>query len=213
MIKKRIKICVSSYDLKDWEKYTRGLVKKLLKSKEYDFIDYCVRIGPHIDKNRNNSIDNSPGIRAKLDPKITHYLHLDVDNEPTEEQIYKLLQHEEAIVGGVYPMNGDPDLLSVVNFRGENISVKGSLKKGTRPVKCMGIGTFLVDAKVYYTVPKPWYQAYYIIDKAINLKFLTEDFFFCIKAQEYGFNVYADFGLRIKHRIRDLEKFIKSFQL
>ncbi len=201
-------ICVSAFNEIEWNKYTRRLVKKLLN---LGFYDYRVKVGPYLDLNRNLSVVPSLKDYKKLNPHVKKYLHLDCDNEPTIDDIFRLLDQPYPIIGYTYVKNGEPDQLTAIDLKGNNIS-SDTDRKGIEIVMANGLGCFAVDSEVYENVPFPYYQTGYVQTQD-GLQYVNEDYYFCLAAQRKGYPVRCDFDTRIIHRTRDPKELAKSFQL
>jgi hypothetical protein len=90
----------------------------------------------------NNAINNS----------ATHVFWCDSDNIPPVDVISRLLAHDKDIVGGIYCKRVPPYELLGVPLAPVNIS-----KGGVVPFWLMPGGCMMIKARVYRTIPKPWY--------------------------------------------------------
>jgi hypothetical protein len=64
-------------------------------------------------------------------------------------------------------------------------------------VDVIPMGCALIDTRVFQVIPEPWFD--WTVTDPLKHEGLTEDFFFCHKAQEYGFRIYLDMAVRCLH--------------
>lgn len=133
---------------------------------------------------------------------------IDTDMAWSPEHLGRLLGHDEMIVGGVY----------LARENDERYIVNGPQKEGVKgdlvPCKEMGTGMLCIDRQVFEEIPKhfpesnfksgdPNYPGDTMHDffptYAIDGELLSEDFFFCRRAQKAGFTVYADSRCIVPH--------------
>lgn len=200
-------IVVCAYDAKDFEKYTKGLIKELMGE---GFGGYNVELGPLLELNRNLVIDKTMTTENKRLKQFKKILHLDIDCEPTKEQIYTLLNYNLPIVSGWYELNGDTSRVCVLDKDGNNF-YKDNLPSGVHPAHSVGLGCFVCDGDVYDTIPKPWFECHWIKTDKGRLKYLSEDFVFCAKAKFHKFQIHVDFDMKIEHRTRYKNELAKTY--
>lgn len=95
---------------------------------------------------RNSMAENA------MNNGATHVFWCDTDNVPPIDVIKRLLDHDKDIVGGIYCKRVPPYELLGVPFAPIDFA-----KKGIVPFWLMPGGCMMVKAKVYRTIPKPWY--------------------------------------------------------
>jgi hypothetical protein len=95
---------------------------------------------------RNSLVENS------LRNGATHLFWCDADNVPPIGVIKRLLDHDKDIVGGIYGKRIPPYELLGIPFAPIDFSKGGLEKFWLMPGGCM-----MISAKVYRTIPSPWY--------------------------------------------------------
>jgi GT2 family glycosyltransferase len=68
---------------------------------------------------------------------------------------------------------------------------------------CVGCGCLMVRRKVFEEVPFPWFETPYRQYEDGGWSMIGEDAFFCIKAEEYGFDIYLDQRIKSPHHKGD----------
>lgn len=130
---------------------------------------------------------------------------LDSDCLPTDDCIDKLLAYDLDIVSSVAPGMIEAGLVYTAAQRvresGDHqfrmfSTTSPDLPKGLQEVDGVGSTGILIKRNVFETIPYPWYKVVVEEDHTIVS---GEDFYFCTRAKEYGFKVYADYDLRQKH--------------
>lgn len=110
---------------------------------------------PTITINEKNSIvplaRNSLAEQA-INKGATHIFWCDTDNVPPVDVIKRLISHDKDIVGGIYCKRIPPYELLGVPFGPVDFQ-----KGGVVPFWLMPGGCMMVSAKVYRTLPRPWY--------------------------------------------------------
>lgn len=114
-------------------------------------------------------------------------LFLDSDMVFPENTLARLLAHDKPIVGATYIKRRDP--FDVLGTAIDDIppGAKGIAQMARMPFGCM-----LIRREVYDKVPRPWFQVDYIPE---DDSFLSEDFWFCDRAREAGFDIWCDLDL------------------
>ncbi len=137
-----------------------------------------------IAKQRNELIDYG------LKTDATHFVFVDWDVVPPVDVFERLNKHNLDIVGGVYyskDLFKNP-LIFKKNNDGNYKNYQGS---GLEEVDFISAGLSLIKREVYERLPKPWYYS--------ESEKYTEDFYFCMKAQEAGYKIYCDFDIIAEH--------------
>lgn len=133
-------------------------------------------------------------IREKLVMKAieigcTHILFIDSDMQFNQKAVLKLLARKKDIVGANYNRRSMP-LSSTV------ILPQNKQPKGLVTVIGVATGFLLINLDVFRTISHPWFFWEVTTD---GETVTGEDFWFCKKAREAGYKVWADFTLPIKH--------------
>lgn len=125
--------------------------------------------------------------QKSLDLGCTHLLFIDSDMFFEKDAIIKLIKRNKDIIG--------------VNYNRRKINggstVSNPIKKnGLSKCEAVATGFMLIKTDVFRAMEHQWF--FWESDK--QGKILTgEDYWFCRKAKEMGYNIYVDFTLDIKH--------------
>jgi hypothetical protein len=110
-----------------------------------------------------------------------------------EDGLEKLLKSGRHIIGAKYSVRRD---VEVGNH--EVVEYLEDVPVDTEPfrVKAIGGGLLLINTDVFKDVPQPhfWYE----VNKngAITM---SNDWYFCIKAKEHGYDTWCDPNIDVKH--------------
>jgi hypothetical protein len=113
----------------------------------------------------------------------THLLFLDSDLTFPADTLKRLLAHGKDIVGGLYVQRAPPHHPLGMTLEGEHVAVTSGLK----PMKIMPTGCLLLKLPVFDRLAKPWFNT-----KEVGEKIMGEDFYFCERAIEAGYDVWCD---------------------
>lgn len=185
--------------------YERGIVGGILQS----------RISA-VDDGRNMLVD-----KFLQRPRATHLLFLDSDQTFPPDIGYQLLQRDKAIISGLYFTKGPSQIPQVYKYvgrkpnrLGEEIDNFESLSEtvfnfltshkvpltltsgiidsadGLIEIDGCGAGCLLVRRDVFENMGYPYFRL---------AKGIGEDFFFCLKAKEHGYSLWADLDVICSH--------------
>lgn len=148
--------------------------------------DLMVFQGALVDRARNRLIEQM------LDHPIqpTHLFFLDADIVPPADTLMKLLATCKPIVSGLYRRRLPP-YEPMAFVKNKPIPIKGPR---LRKVDVVGAGCLLIRREVFEKINPPWFTSEWT-DKG----HLSEDFSFCEKAQEAGFEIIVDTSVRPLH--------------
>lgn len=151
-----------------------------------------------------------------LQTDCTHLLFIDSDIIFEPDQVERLTSHDVSVVGGLYPLKGEGELQLCGNGFPDCETVVEP--NGLQQVRYIGTGFMLVDRKVIEaTIAADREEIEYQKDEAPHRtqwdvwrfgvrktaderrRFLTEDWYFCQRAGELGFNVWADTKVCLRH--------------
>ena len=181
---------------------------KATHSEEYklDFMDYVLTAGlTPVDRARN--IISSDFMHSDAD----FLLMIDDDIIPANDVVAMCL-HNKPIVGAIcfgYVTNDkmEDGIHPVVFDKEEGTKKYKSAKLNARGlIKCDAIGTgcIMIRRDVLEKMPQPWFEM--LFDDKYKLIY-GEDIYFCKKAQELGFDIFADRDRVCGHKkIIDLKK-------
>ena len=136
-----------------------------------------------------------------LDLKVKYVFFLDADVIPPLNAIPRLMYWRVPIVSGLYYSKRghpgawvlDPDLSGkYLPLELEKLKFDGLVKVDALPMGCC-----LIDTRVLKVIPFPWFDWTAMTPKSLEGR--SEDFEFSKRAQEHGFRLFVDKGLRCKH--------------
>lgn len=124
-------------------------------------------------------------------------LMIDTDTMPSINPL-DLIKHDKDIVSGVTPTWKETRYAWAVCWKDKDGSYKQyptESRKGLQRVEAVGASCLLIKRKVLEQVPQPF------VDKwdEDGTMILGEDFYFCEKAKEKGFEIWADWDLVCNH--------------
>lgn len=127
-----------------------------------------------------------------------YILWIDADMRFPKDTIERLISLDKPIVGvnattRVLPVNGTAknvhvDVENKVNTWETQVS-KG--KTGIEKVTAIGCGVMMVKREVFENTPRPWFW----FEQLPGGKLLGEDVYFCVKAQDAGYDTFVDHDL------------------
>lgn len=115
--------------------------------------------------------------------KATHLLFLDSDLVFPPDTLARLLAHDKDIVGGLYVQRVPPHHPLGMTFDGQHAMVTAGLQR----MKIMPTGCLLLRLSIFNQLPKPWFNT-----QSVGEKILGEDYYFCERAHEAGFEIWCD---------------------
>lgn len=135
-------------------------------------------------------------------------LFIDADLDFPTDAVDRLIQHDRDIVAAPYSVKNVPTRWALA-FEEQPTYVEGLLK-----VRSVPAGFTLIKRRVFETLVSPEltfqeegdaasYYAFYLpflYDREDGRRaFLSEDFAFCQRARDKGFEIYCDFDIRLNH--------------
>ncbi len=125
---------------------------------------------------------------------------VDDDVLPPMDTITKLLSHKKDIVSGLYFAKQEPHFPQIFTKNADNPtrydSVEEYKKDSLIEIDACGAGCMLIKADVFKKLKQPYYH---YIPKSDTEPRKGEDFYFCEKAKEAGYQIYADTSVMCKH--------------
>lgn len=138
-------------------------------------------------------------IRNLIADWASHYDYLfsvDSDIVFPKDTLKRLLSHNVAMVSGLY-IQRKPGLHILELYRnGRNIPYETIRGQGLIEVDGCGFGCVLVNSNVIRGIGYPQFVYKSALDHANTL---SEDNYFCMKAKERGFKIYADTSILCEH--------------
>ncbi len=146
--------------------------------------------GTHVDQARNTIVRRA----LAAAPDVSHILMIDDDIVAEPRSLLQLLAHDVPVVGGLY-FERLPPHRPVVYKRGSGhasgyVPFEDFAPSGLQEVDGIGGGFLLVRREVYEAIDPPWFANQFPV---------SEDVYFCAKAQQAGFRILLDAGMRLGH--------------
>lgn len=126
---------------------------------------------------------------------VSHLMFIDSDMQFPADGINRLLAQDKDIIGAVYYRRQTPHHPTLNVKVGDDLKIPRNFPKD-KPFKVWGIGTgfLLIKTKVLKEIKSPWF----FFGNYKN-KMLGEDYYFCMKAHNQGFDVWADPTIPVGH--------------
>jgi FkbM family methyltransferase len=189
------------------------------------FIGSIVRYVRRAPKNTTIAFDTNSGLVAMarnnfvwqfLQTDADRLLMLDSDLIFEPEHVERILSHDEDIVGGCYPIKGEGELSLCGNGllnREEPIRPDGLQRLRYIGTGFMCIRRHVIEAmieadraEIEYQKDEPPHRTQWDLFRMgvrptadARRRYLTEDWFFCQRANELGFKVWADTQVCLRH--------------
>jgi glycosyltransferase involved in cell wall biosynthesis len=143
-------------------------------------------------------IDQIRNLAADWVVKAYDYLFF-VDSDITfnSDTLYKLLEHDKPVVGGLYRQRKDEFILEVYDRNYRNINGQDLSQNALSEVGALGCGCILIKKEVLVDVGFP--QFVYKSGLTMNDTF-SEDVYFCKAAREKGYSVWIDTTILCGHK-------------
>lgn len=125
-------------------------------------------------------------VEAARMAKATHILFLDSDIIFPADTLSRLLSHQKDIVGGLYVQRTPPHLPLGITIE----NTHEAITSGLRRMKQMPTGCLLIKLSIFDKLSKPWFNT-----KEVGEKIMGEDFYFCERALQAGFEIWCDGNL------------------
>lgn len=127
-----------------------------------------------------------------------YILWIDADMRFPKNTIDILMAHDKPIVGvnattRTAPVRGTAKNLTIDFEKQENTwdTIISKDRTDLEKVTAVGCGVMLVKREVFENTPRPWFW----FEQLPGGKLLGEDVYFCVKAQDAGFDTYLDHNL------------------
>lgn len=127
--------------------------------------------------------------KAALAAGADYAFFVDTDMTFPPTTLMELLAHEKDIVAATYAKRTPPH-----EILGHLIDQQVDLSTGPlQPAAFMPGGCMLIHTKVFKAMEWPYFFETY--DEPNDEKFMSEDYNFCRKARQHGFEIWCDFAL------------------
>lgn len=146
-----------------------------------------------------NTAENRNYIAAQsLKNLCTHLLLTDDDMVYEKDVLTRLLKHDKDVIGGTYNTKYESQE-KVIEFLDEIPEGRREHEmEGKSPFKCkaLGGGMLLIKTEIFRKIPQPWFGYKWFDNGMVQM---SNDWFFCEKAIEAGYDIWCDPTLEIKH--------------
>jgi hypothetical protein len=144
----------------------------------------------HIEDMRNELV------KKALHSDCTHLIMMDTDQIYHEKTISRLLSHKLPIVGCLVYRRYPPfDPLMFRGSQGKYLGITEWEEDGLIDVDATGTGCLMFDMDIFKKLPEPWFKEV----KSEDGKVTGEDFYFCEKAREAGYEIFVDTSIPAGH--------------
>lgn len=149
-------------------------------------------VGVLIDYNRNKSVNEALRLGA------SHLLFVDSDMAFPQDAVVTLASREKDIIGVPYNYKIPNKAWTTIKIMGEDGTFVQTDKIPTELFKAGAVGTgfMLIKTEIFKTIPKPWFFYKYIEEDDYTA---GTDIYFCEKAREYGYDIWCDPTIPMKH--------------
>lgn len=128
-------------------------------------------------------------VKAALEQKADWLFMVDSDMVFPHDGLVRLMAHERAIVGGVYPRRGSGEILGLpLGFDPRHDYT------GVNEMEHLATGFILIRMDVFADLPKPWFRTGIEGEETV-----TEDVQFCRDVRAAGWKVWADMDIPLGH--------------
>lgn len=138
--------------------------------------------GCHSYKNRNKIV------LSALQSKSDYVFMVDTDMVFPDGTLQRLLKDKKDIVGCAYNKRAFP-LTPIHNMFRED------MPQELFKVNATPSGVLLIKTDVLRVLPPPWFAVEWIE----GLEFVGPDVYFCRKAEKYGYSIWVDARIEVKH--------------
>lgn len=137
-----------------------------------------------------------------LETDLEYLWMVDSDTVPPKGALEKLLEDDKDVVSGIVPVlkqteQGRMRYPSVYRGSEESYTTANFDEQGLKKVDAVGAACMLVKREVLEALDAPWFEPE-LSGSSLRRK-VGEDVGFCQKAQEAGFEVWADFDIPCDH--------------
>lgn len=141
-----------------------------------------------------NTAENRSYIASQaLKEQCTHLLLLDDDMIYEKDSIERLLKHNKDIVGATYNTKYE-EQSKVIEYLDDEDEEK--TKVDLFKCKALGGGLLLIKTDVFFKTKQPWFGYKWHENGMVKM---SNDWYFCEKAREAGYDIWCDLTLSPKH--------------
>ena len=142
-----------------------------------------------------NDVDQVRNLIASCGVKFDYLFAVDSDISFPQDTLQRLLDDDKDIVSGLY-IQRIPGTHHLELYKNGRLVYSDIKDLGLFEIDSCGFGCVLIKSEVLRNIKYP----YFVYKSAINHEeTLSEDTYFCIKAREAGFSVWADTKILCSH--------------
>lgn len=141
-------------------------------------------------------VDQIRNLIANWAMKYDYLFAVDSDITFKPDTLKKLLKADKDIISGLYIQRKPGQHILELYRQGHNISYNDIKGLGTIEIDGCGFGCVLIKSNVFKSIPYPHFVYRSAIDHAQTL---SEDVYFCMKARDNGFRIFADTSILCEH--------------
>lgn len=134
--------------------------------------------------------------KGALDAGVTHILWIDADMRFPKDAFFRLLRHDEEMVGINYCTRGVPPVSVAIKATGMELEGTEPSRvvpaAGLEEVDALGLGLCLVRSSAFEKVERPWFNNRFAAE---HNHWIGEDVDFCRRLREAGGRVMLDHDL------------------
>ena len=162
---------------------------RLIKNLKCDFV-VLMQEGSIVHRNREMLV------KAAFEQQCTHILFIDSDMYFEGDAANRLTAHEKAVVGVNYFHRKLPKITTVHMEAEKKKNLATIAPLGFTTCDSVATGFLLIDLEVFKKLSHPWF--FWESDKEGEVE-TGEDYWFCRKAREAGFEIWVDLTIPIGH--------------
>ncbi|MBN3036943.1 MAG: hypothetical protein JW834_00680 [Candidatus Diapherotrites archaeon] len=134
-------------------------------------------------------------VASALQADATHVLFWDSDCVFPGDSLVRLMERDKPVAGGLY-FEKTPNFLPVMYLHGDKFfsHIVEYPENELVKVDAVGMGFTLVKREVLEKVGEPWFKWTQRDGRTVG-----EDFFFCERVAEAGFDIFVDTGVKGRH--------------
>jgi hypothetical protein len=189
--KKRIKVAIAIPHMGHTVAGMETKIAQWIRESNYDIIQTFRSVNPTY-ANRNLLVKDF------LESDADFLLQLDSDTVPLSNPL-KMVEHDKDIVGGVYPAWKEKGYVWLAVNKAEDGSFKQlppEKQKGLVECDALGTGCLLVKRGVLENMKTPFIDK---VNPEVGDRALGHDLYFCERAKEMGYRVWADWDVICDH--------------
>ena len=143
-----------------------------------------------------DQVDQIRNLIANWAAKFDYLFAVDSDMSFGTDTLKKLLAHDKDVVSGLYIQRKPGQHILELYRNGRNVPYNDIKGLGLVEVDGCGFGCVLVKSEVIRAIGYPQFVYKSALDHANTV---SEDTYFCLKAKEKGFRVWADTSIQCGH--------------